>query len=117
MKFINLTPHTIKITDGQNNGPWYPASGQVARVQVTRQTVLILEDEKEPWHSTRIYSPSFGEVEGLPEKQPGVMLIVSALVRNALPDRDDLVSPGNLVRNEHGEVIGCDGFDSNYPLI
>ena len=41
------------------------------------------------------------------DEQPDVLLIVSAMVRQALPDRKDLASPGDLVRDENGAVIGC----------
>ncbi len=49
----------------------------------------------------------YGAVEGLPEYVPGVILIVSGLVVAALPERKDLYSPGGLVRDHTGAIIGC----------
>lgn len=49
----------------------------------------------------------FGEVEGLPKYREDVYYIVSRLVKSALPDRKDLLCPGQQVRNETGQVIGC----------
>lgn len=108
MNIINLTPHTVHDFDSNNK---FLPSGTVARVSVSRQCVFISED------GIKFYSPSFGEVVNLPHEKEGVALIVSAMVRNALPNRRDLISPGPLERNDAGEVIGCCGFDSNFVLI
>lgn len=108
MKIINLTPHTVNDLDSHNK---FIPSGTVVRVDVSRQCVYISEE------GVRFYAPSFGEVINLPEQQEGVSLIVSAMVRAALPNRRDLISPGTLARNDAGEVIGCFGFDCNFDLI
>lgn len=101
MQFINLTSHTInEITTGLA----IPPSGRVARVKAS--TIKSAEHAGVP-----IYSSTFGEVEGLPEPQPDVIYIVSALALNAVPTyRTDVVSPGSLQRNEHNQPIGCCGF-------
>jgi len=57
-----------------------------------------------------LFSRAFGEVIGLPAPAEGVLLIVSALVADASPDRLDLVSPGELVRDDKGQPVGCKGF-------
>lgn len=106
-KFINLTPHAIHLTSGQSFSP----SGIVARLSVSRQATA--RDE----NGITFYAPSIGEVENLLECEDDTYLIVSALVRTALPHRLDLISPGNLVRDDAGNVVGCDGFDCNYELI
>ena len=47
----------------------------------------------------------------LPPKIEGVYYIISALTAKHLPkNRDDFIVPGNPVRNNKGEVIGCYGF-------
>lgn len=48
----------------------------------------------------------YGKPSGLPEPQPGVILIVSQLVANALAERDDLVFPAGLTRNDDGDIAG-----------
>ena len=101
MQFINLTSHTInEITTGLA----IPPSGRVARVKAS--TIKSAEHAGVP-----IYSSTFGDVEGLPVPKPDVIYIVSALALNAVPtNRTDVVSPGNLQRNEHNQPIGCCGF-------
>ena len=96
--FINLTPHQINPVGGEA----IPPSGVVARCATTTQEV-----------APGFFSTAFGAVENLPAPQPGVLLIVSALVRGAVPDRADVVSPGELVRDENGQPIGCKGFSVN----
>lgn len=97
---VNLTPHTInEVTTGAS----IPPSGRVVRVKAT--TTKVGSHCGYP-----IFKSTFSEVEGLPEEEEGTMFIVSTLVMNACPARADLLSPGNLVRNEHGQPVGCVGF-------
>ena len=97
-KFINLTPHTINIT----NGAAYAASGQVARVGSTHT----------PFDENGLACIEWGEVTGLPEPQEGVIYIVSALVAQAAK-RSDVVSPASghpdVVR-VNGQIISVPGF-------
>lgn len=101
MQFINLTSHTITET---TTGRVIPTSGRVARVKSS--TTKVAEHADCP-----IYTSSFGAIEGLPEPKPDTVYIVSALALHAVPTyRTDVVAPGNLQRNEHGQPIGCCGF-------
>ncbi len=105
MSIINLTPHEINIYNAQKELIIsVPSSGQ-ARVQ-TRTAQVALE------HGIPLFHTVYGEVEGLPGEQPGdeVIIIVSLLVKQELPDRLDLFSPGELLRNEAGQPIGCIGL-------
>lgn len=106
--FINLTAHTInEVTTGNA----YPSNGTMARVKSS--TVKVDEHEGCP-----IYASQFGEIEGLPEPVEGVYYIVSALALAAVPaDRLDVVSPGNLQRDEQGQPIGCLGFRSRQDFL
>jgi hypothetical protein len=45
--------------------------------------------------------------DDLPEENPKTIIIVSLLVKSALPHRKDLVVPAELVRNDNGTIIGC----------
>lgn len=107
--FINLTPHEVKVFDeNQVLIKTIPPSGQVARL------------EKRDGEVTKVLGvtlkrPHFGEVQNLLDPQEGVYLIVSSMVRTSpgLLSRTDLVSPGDLVRDNSGNVIGCRSFDRN----
>jgi len=100
--FINLTPHIIKEV---NTGLEIPPSGTVARVSVTYTKV----DEI---NGIPVFQRTYGDVVNLPDPTPNTIYIVSGMV-NAVPEianRNDVVSPGELVRDSEGKPIGCNGF-------
>ncbi len=103
MNIINLTPHTINIGTLA-----IPASGHIARVAVTRRPLGDID-------GIPTYAPTFGDVTGLPDMATDTIYIVSAMVRShpALADRLDVCSPGQPVRDDAGQIIGCDGLDFN----
>lgn len=101
-RFLNLTPHPITIV----NGPTVPPSGQLARCS----SASVPAGEHGGVALSRV---TFGAVEGLPDPEPGVLYIVSALVRSAVPNRSDVASPGDLIRDEKGTVVGCKGLTVN----
>jgi hypothetical protein len=129
----NLTPHAIRIHDEAGKFLMeVPPSGTVARVSVGR--VKVGEQEGVP-----VFVETYGEVEGLPDAPPMCpycesancvalqgesvcgpvpedervpepeTLIVSLLVKTTVK-RQDLVSPGELIRDEQGRPIGCKGL-------
>lgn len=108
----NLTPHEVCIYDMV--GTEYDlnlvieAGEEVARVACKYQKVDKVVE------GVAIYRTVFGEVTGLPDYEEGIYLLVSTIVREALPLRSDLVSPGQLLRNEEGQVIGCLGLVGNF---
>lgn len=101
-RFLNLTPHAVVVV----NGPTLPPSGQVARCS----SASVPAGEHGGVPLSRV---SFGAVEGLPDPEPGVIFVVSGLVRAAVPGRSDVASPGDLVRDEKGAVVGCKGLVVN----
>ena len=52
----------------------------------------------------------FSEPTFMPEARPGVFYIVSSPVKLAMPLRQDLVTPNDLVRDYSGRVTACRGF-------
>ena len=113
VEYINLTPHEITLIDDQGNVKMkIPPSGQVVRVKSEQQVNRELED------GVKIYDTVFTEIEGLPEKKEDTIYIVSTLVLQALKangiERDDVVapntSPGQVVRDENGRIIGVKSF-------
>lgn len=95
-RFVNLTPHAVVVV----GGPTLPPSGSVARCSSTS----VPAGEHGGVALSRV---SFGAVEGLPDPEEGVLFVVSALVRAAVPGRSDVASPGDLVRDAAGAVVGC----------
>ena len=107
MKFVNLTPHEIKIFRNENddNPVVIPPSGKVARVSVQYNIVEITE------YDFPIYSVEYGDVQGIPsilEKDTGY--IVSTMVLEAIREKNNFYAPGMLRRDSKGNVIGCIGL-------
>lgn len=103
-KFINLTPHDIKL----NDGTIYPATGKIARVENTFSNFCC-----------GISKVFYGEIENLPEPEDGVYYIVSAMVLAANNDkpryrrRGDLVAPATGhpdCKRENGFIVSVPGF-------
>lgn len=105
MKIKNYTPHELCIMQLGKTIVRVPSSG-VARVE--RDTFPRADVCGVPTQTV-----SLGDVTGLPEKEAGVFLVVSAMIREALLYRDDIGSPAGLVRDRAGLVIGCTSFDVN----
>ena len=105
MKIINLTPHDITFINSEGEYETFVTSGEVARVE---QFLFAIPDTK-----YNLKSCVKGCVEGLPKQDINTVYIVSAMVREAEPDRDDLWSPTSFVRDEEGRIIGCTAFIQN----
>lgn len=100
---VNLTQHVINVRRKDGETVSFTPSGMVARVAATATEVGSVE-------GIALRKTVFGAVENLPEPEADTILIVSALVRGAVPERTDVVSPGVLLRGEDGQPTGCDGF-------
>jgi len=103
MKIVNLTPHTLNLFVGDKELQ-IPPSGIIARCEVTRQQVGIITVDGIEIPVNRTV---FGKVENLPEPQEGVVYVVSALVAQAVPDREDVFIPDDTMRDEQGRIIGA----------
>lgn len=104
---MNLTPHVIDIVvDGAVVVSIAP-EGSVARVAETMRND---DSIAVGGVSVSLQLVESQHVMGLPDPRPGVLYVVSRIVAERLPDRDDVVFPYTLVRNDDGVVIGCGSF-------
>ena len=134
--FRNLTPHTIRVVsadlwpvylpnrravapediphhlgDGEGGGIdpselYFPPWWEIQPDPAGPARVAVAEAPAGHHDGIPLSRPSHGEVTGLPEPVPGVLLIVSRTVQQASP-REDLVVPTGLIRDEAGRLIGC----------
>lgn len=101
---INLTPHPINILDENNKIiKTYPSKG-IARVYTIRTRKRFTIEDIPVW------TKEFGEVNDLPIYSFGIFYIVSQIVKSALPLRDDLLVPDDIIRDNVGTIIGCKSF-------
>jgi len=95
MQYINLTPHTLNMTDGD-----MPASGIVARIE---------EVPGEVPGTIRV-----GRVLDLPDPVEGVTYVVARPLAMAMAmagvAREDVVVVGRLIRDADGVITGAHGF-------
>jgi len=111
MRILNLTPHKINVfnENGERVRVLLPY-GIVARVSVKNK--LVKTEDRIPY-----YTQEVGKVQGLMKPQDDVIYVVSTLVRTSLPERTDLASPGELIRDDDGQPIGCKGLVFNRKVI
>ena len=120
MKLVNLTPHEIRIINGDGTAVAVPPSGAVLRVAVTRSPLGQMA-------GVDVFETIFGDLEvvenGLssPAFGPGAtfrfdpekMYVVSGLCGGPLaPYKGEMkfASPGELVRDAGGQPTGCKGL-------
>jgi|SRR5690554_369537 len=105
MKIINCTPHKINIHNSDGTKTTLNPSGIVPRVQVNR-TFL------QKSGGIDVYRPDFGKPIGMPDRKPDTFYVVSSLLAAAVPDRDDLLTPGDAIRDDQGRIVGCKGLNA-----
>ncbi len=103
---VNLTPHPLMIERVDGALASIPASGAVARLAVTREQLAPVATSAGAFAVTR---PTLGAVTGLPEPEAGRIYVVSAMVAEAVK-RPDVFSPGELIRDSAGNVVGARGL-------
>ena len=105
---INCTPHTVNIHRENGSVLTVEPSGEFARVATNIENIKVPGIE-----GIKVGKTTFDttKVDGLPAPEEGVIYIVSLITLNALKGiRSDLVAPGNLIRDEKGNIVGCDGL-------
>ena len=99
---LNATPHVLNIVQSDGSVLTLEASGicpRCASSEIVDQAIGLIQVTRQ----------TLGEVEGLPDPVPGLYFIVSRLVASAT-EREDLLVPGPLVRDDQGRVVGCKGL-------
>ncbi len=115
MKIVNLTPHDVNIVSGDKKSrlACFKSDVKSGEYELPRVRFGRMEDR-----SVGIIPMSLtymSGVEHLPPEEDGVLYIVSMLVSAACPDRRDLVSPDNVLREERGKPWACTGFTRSLP--
>lgn len=95
-KIVNLTNHDINI------------GGVLVKAERDRFPARCYEmiTDLGEFAGVPIVAKEYGKVVGLPDPSPGVLYVVSNIVRLANPHRDDLASPGRKMLSRDGNVIG-----------
>ncbi len=105
VQFVNLTPHDVNIQNLDGTMMVIPPDGTVARLPMHSEVKQILNGVE--------FRKSTKGTANVPDPVSGVIWIVSAMVRESFPDRKDMVSPGELIRDAKGNPVGCKWFEMN----
>jgi len=103
MKIVNLTPHSLNIlVDGKDIV--VQPSGTIARAATVRKQMgsISIDGVDVPINKT-----VFGDISGLPDPAPDTIYVVSMLVAQAVPNRDDVYIVDDIVRDDQGRIIGA----------
>lgn len=119
---INCTPHDVAIYrtcdcymrdgflylrdyEGEFPQPFrtYPAAKEPARVTFIQKPTVMADGILIYW-----WAPE--EIVNLPEPKPETCYIVSKIVAQAWPAREDFIFPGTLVYDAEDNVVGCIDF-------
>lgn len=109
MAIFNLTPHSLSIIglDGEVRSFPKPDAGTVLP-RVAQDTILQGEIE-----GIADFQSVFGEPDHVPNPDGNIYvvsrLVISACEQHGIPC-DHLRSPGRLVRDEEGKVVGAEGL-------
>lgn len=101
MQLVNLTPHPVTI--GQVT---IPPEETPARASTQREQIGSFDIEGNST-ATPINIVTFGNVENLPEPKQGTFYLVSRIVAEACPDRQDLLMVDETVRDNSGRIVGA----------
>ena len=103
---INLTPHPLKIQrfDGTFLELPKPAEG----TKIPRRGSVTVHGK--PIEGIDIGQTVLGEVQDLPSGKVGTIYVVSRIVVDGAPYRNDLFAPGEPIRDGEGKVIGAKGL-------
>lgn len=101
---VNLTPHTVNILNEDNSVMMSIESVGECRVSTS------VKDEGN-LGGIPLTMTDFGKVENLPQFKLNTYYIVSRLVKQAMPERWDLLVPSGIVRDAEGNIIGCKSLD------
>lgn len=123
MPFVNMTPHVLNVFPGNADRPndvlTLPPSGRSVRVAQSFEPVGTFDD-------VNLFRAVYGNVEtvdnatkavvgGLPPAVEGTVYVVSGQALEAVKatGRLDFAAPGELVRDDKGQPVGCNGLKVN----
>jgi len=108
MRLVNLTPHVVTIR-GLNGETVVEPSRDQARVMTLVDApgeFIMVEGNAIP-----VARLMLGDIIGLPDPEPGVLYLVSTVTAMRVRGvRNDVVAPGDLIRDDRGRPLACLGL-------
>lgn len=107
---INATPHDVNVMDDTGYiVARYPASTHPIRLTERKSPfgVMPVRRLRGGWYEVPIVLYRQHIAGPPPRQREGVYYIVSAMVAQAYPERDDFLTVDGTIRDRRGRVIGC----------
>lgn len=102
-RYVNLTDHDIRITDGGTD-IIIPPSGVIARIKSKERKLIGVHA------GIKQYLLGGRQIEYLPAPSPGTIYIVSKVVLSALNGRRKDVYAPERIKRKNGQVISAKGL-------
>jgi len=108
---LNATPHDVHLVDVDGRRRLtLPAMEHAVRVHELVEDCDVIDlGHHGSTETVDLHSITYGEVDGLPPPQDGILLVVSRVAAYHARGRNDLVFPLDEVRDD-GTIIGCQRF-------
>lgn len=108
IKIVNLTPHNVNFM-GESDKVLhvFERCENPPRLKENKELDGLISFNK---YFIRVFRKEFQPETNLPPQIDGVFYIVSNLIASAFPDRNDLLIPDDVVRDNDGQIVGCRGF-------
>jgi len=114
MKFVNWTPHDLNVRKKSGEMVVIPKSGIVARLETKKNVEAFGEFNLHKMEFGDIMVDNGGCSDLLEDTtwESRTVYVVSRMVKDNPQCKNDIrfMCPGELIRDEKGVVIGCDGF-------
>lgn len=108
--FVNLCDHRVSLFTGETVLN-IPRSGEIARCKTHNELICYVNTV------VPITAQVIEYITGLPEPKENTIYIVSKQVRDAAPERHDLVAPGVKIKSVNGTDNGCTTFSIDPSMI
>lgn len=104
---VNLVPHDVHYVQPDNVTRTFVKSTKPARLN---ERIL---NRRMHANGVIMSEVEYADAIDLPSPKVGYYYIVSMAIRTAYPTRTDLLSPGECIRDEKGNICGCNSFFVN----
>jgi hypothetical protein len=113
----NLTGHLVRIqaTISDDQGNYKKVTQEYQPECPTARFEEYSKWIRKSFEGIDLISKRYGSTVNLPEPTPGVLLIVSQQIRRAFPNRRDLASPGDTIKDEKNRTTVVKNLVINVP--
>ena len=101
----NCTPHVINVQKRDGSFGSFQPEEKTPRVETRTKYVCDID-------GIPVVETVYGDIADMPSLEDGVYFIVSKMLRDQCRDRNDLLTVGELIRDQRGIVIGCKGLST-----